>query len=29
MVVSTQEMGKYVHQALNEIIDCRQAMHAV
>jgi 3-isopropylmalate dehydrogenase len=29
MGVSTQEMGKYVHQALNEIIDCRQAMHAV
>ncbi|HTY84454.1 MAG TPA: 3-isopropylmalate dehydrogenase [Silvibacterium sp.] len=29
MVVSTQEMGRLVHQALNEIIDCRQAMHAV
>ena len=29
MGVSTQEMGKHVHQALNEIIDRRQAMHAV
>jgi 3-isopropylmalate dehydrogenase len=29
MRVTTQEMGRYVHQALNEIIDCRQAMHAV
>src|ERR1700723_3290332 len=29
MGVSTQEMGKQVHQALNEIIDRRQAMHAV
>ena len=28
-VVSTQEMGKQVHQALNEIIDRRQALHAV
>jgi 3-isopropylmalate dehydrogenase len=27
--LSTQEMGKLVHQALNEIIDRRQAMHAV
>ncbi len=26
---STQEMGKLVHQALNEIIDRRQALHAV
>jgi 3-isopropylmalate dehydrogenase len=29
MGVSTQEMGRHVHQALNEIIDRRQAMHAV
>jgi 3-isopropylmalate dehydrogenase len=29
MVISTQEMGKQVHQALNEIIDRRQALHAV
>ena len=29
MVVSTQEMGRHVHQALNEIIDRQQAMHAV
>jgi 3-isopropylmalate dehydrogenase len=28
-VLSTQEMGRQVHQALNEIIDRRQAMHAV
>jgi 3-isopropylmalate dehydrogenase len=28
-VISTQEMGKQVHQVLNEIIDRRQAMHAV
>jgi 3-isopropylmalate dehydrogenase len=27
--LSTQEMGKHVHEALNEIIDRRQAMHAV
>ena len=27
--VSTQEMGKLVHQALTEIIDRRQALHAV
>jgi 3-isopropylmalate dehydrogenase len=27
--VSTQEMGSLVHQALNEIIDRRQALHAV
>src|ERR1700735_2443755 len=27
--VSTQEMGRLVHQALNEIIDRRQALHAV
>jgi hypothetical protein len=26
---STQEMGALVHEALNEIIDRRQAMHAV
>src|SRR5277367_1765166 len=29
MTVSTLEMGKHVHQALNEIIDRQQAMHAV
>jgi 3-isopropylmalate dehydrogenase len=29
MLLSTQEMGQQVHQALNEIIDRRQAMHAV
>jgi 3-isopropylmalate dehydrogenase len=29
MVLSTQEMGQQVHQALNEIIDKRQALHAV
>jgi 3-isopropylmalate dehydrogenase len=29
MVLSTQAMGKQVHDALNEIIDKRQAMHAV
>ena len=29
MILSTQEMGKQVHEALNEIIDKRQAMHAV
>jgi 3-isopropylmalate dehydrogenase len=29
MVLSTQAMGKQVHEALNEIIDRRQAMHAV
>lgn len=28
-VVSTSEMGKRVHEVLNEIIDRRQAMHAV
>ena len=28
-LVSTQEMGKHVHQALAESIDRRQAMHAV
>ncbi|MHB1022338.1 MAG: 3-isopropylmalate dehydrogenase [Acidobacteriaceae bacterium] len=28
-VVTTREMGKLVHNALNEIIDRRQAMHAV
>ena len=27
--LSTQEMGKLVHQSLNEMIDRRQAMHAV
>jgi 3-isopropylmalate dehydrogenase len=27
--VSTQEMGRLVHQTLNEIIDRRQALHAV
>jgi 3-isopropylmalate dehydrogenase len=27
--ISTQEMGRHVHHALNEIIDRRQAMHAV
>jgi 3-isopropylmalate dehydrogenase len=27
--VSTQEMGKHVHQELNELIDRRQSMHAV
>jgi hypothetical protein len=29
MILSTQAMGKQVHEALNEIIDKRQAMHAV
>src|SRR5215469_12232251 len=29
MTISTQEMGSRVHEALNEIIDRRQAMHAV
>ncbi|MBV8632505.1 MAG: 3-isopropylmalate dehydrogenase [Silvibacterium sp.] len=29
MTVSTQEMGRLVYQSLNEIIDRRQAMHAV
>jgi 3-isopropylmalate dehydrogenase len=29
LLVSTQEMGKRVHQALTESIDRRQAMHAV
>jgi len=29
MVLSTQEMGQRVHQTLNEIIDKRQALHAV
>ncbi|MBV8672437.1 MAG: 3-isopropylmalate dehydrogenase, partial [Acidobacteriaceae bacterium] len=29
MTVSTQEMGRMVHQSLNEMIDRRQAMHAV
>ena len=29
LLVSTQEMGKHVHQALAESIDRRQAMHAV
>ena len=29
MVLSTQAMGKQVHETLNEIIDRRQAMHAV
>ena len=29
MVLSTQEMGRQVHETLNEIIDRRQAMHAV
>src|ERR1700758_2406132 len=29
MLLSTQAMGKQVHEALNEIIDKRQAMHAV
>ncbi len=29
MVLSTQEMGRKVHDALNEIIDRRQALHAV
>jgi 3-isopropylmalate dehydrogenase len=28
-IVTTREMGKLVHSALNEIIDRRQAMHAV
>ncbi len=28
-VISTQEMGGHVHQALNEMIDRRQALHAV
>jgi 3-isopropylmalate dehydrogenase len=28
-LVTTQEMGKLVHQALAESIDRRQAMHAV
>ena len=28
-LVTTQEMGKRVHQALAESIDRRQAMHAV
>jgi 3-isopropylmalate dehydrogenase len=28
-LVSTQEMGRQVHQALNELIDRRQALHAV
>jgi len=28
-IVSTQEMGKLVYQSLNEMIDRRQAMHAV
>jgi hypothetical protein len=27
--VTTQEMGSLVHQTLNEIIDRRQALHAV
>jgi hypothetical protein len=27
--VSTQEMGRRVHEQLNEIIDRRQALHAV
>jgi 3-isopropylmalate dehydrogenase len=27
--VSTQEMGRLVHQTLNELIDRRQALHAV
>jgi 3-isopropylmalate dehydrogenase len=27
--VTTQEMGNLVHQTLNEIIDRRQALHAV
>jgi 3-isopropylmalate dehydrogenase len=27
--VSTQEMGKLVHQALNEIIERRQTLHTV
>src|SRR5580692_5240080 len=29
MVLSTQAMGKQVHETLNELIDRRQAMHAV
>lgn len=29
MTVATEQMGRLVHQALNGIIDCRQAMHAV
>jgi hypothetical protein len=28
-VLSTQAMGKQVHETLNEMIDKRQAMHAV